>query len=120
MVPMERAPRVGRPTPAEKTSSWAGCRAWARTALVVASTHLIGVPSGGVSTVDRTTSVWLRQYAKRTSRKCDCGMFKGQPCVMRDAQGLTSSADLPRLGYAAQDSHIKEIEVAYGSLVHFV
>ena len=39
---------------------------------------------------------------------------------MRDAPGLTSSADLPYLGYAAQDSHIKAIEVAYGSLVHFV
>jgi hypothetical protein len=115
-----RAPRVGRLTPTEKTSSWAGCRAWARAALVEASTHGIGVPSGGVSTVDCTASVWLRKGAKRTSRNCDCRMFKGYRCVMRDAPGLTSSADLPRLDYAAQDSHIKAIQVTYGSLVHFV
>ncbi len=109
---MRRAPRVGRP--------WAGCRAWARAALVEASTHVIGVPSGAVTTVHRTPSTWQREGAKRTSRNCNCGMFKGHRCVMRDAPGLTSSADLPRLGYAAQDSHIKAIEVAYGSLVHFV
>lgn len=39
---------------------------------------------------------------------------------MRDAPGWSASADLHHLGYAALDSHIKAIEVAYGSLVHFV
>jgi hypothetical protein len=39
---------------------------------------------------------------------------------MRDAPGWSASADLHHLGYAALDSHIKAMEVAYGSLVHFV
>ena len=55
-APMKRAPRVGRP--------WAGCRAWARAALVEASDSLIDPIDGGVSTANRSTAarpspVWV-------------------------------------------------------------
>ena len=45
---MSRAPRVGRP--------WAGCRVWARAALVVASDSLIPLPALLVSTASRSTA----------------------------------------------------------------
>ena len=48
-VPLKRAPRVGRPTASQKPRARAGCRAWARSALVEAFDQVIGPAEGFTS-----------------------------------------------------------------------